>query len=471
MNSILRKGSKGSDVVQLQQFLKASGYYRGNIDGDFGSGTANAVLSFQQAKGLDVDGIVGARTWQALSASGGFTPTPATTSINSPLLLPGSRGTAVSEAQQLLKTKGYYIGRVDGDFGRLTRDAVVAFQTANALLVNGQVDEETWNQLRAPAIASPTVETVESVDIQRSEPDPKPTDSNIPPSSPLVTAWTAGTIYPPTAVPTDPTPPIISTSTPSTATPPTAPIATTPSTSSVTPTIAPTITPLPSEAVSPTPITLASSGKISLVDAAASYNQTKFVYQTEAIKTLDLQIGSTTRQEFLNRWNAGSSSILLTTSLEDAFDNYNGSEFPGQPSALKWLENQLAPAALDSFSRDWQNLPSSSFARVSFVDAANQYDRIKFPNQLNAISYLDRELTNTPDIKAQFIQRWTIATTGGSNMANSVDPSKISLVDIFDSYNGLRFPSQALALDWLQRQLAPSVLSEFSRQWRSSSPS
>ncbi|MEE3718985.1 peptidoglycan-binding protein [Tumidithrix elongata RA019] len=469
MNSILRKGSKGADVVQLQQLLKASGYYRGNIDGDFGSGTANAVLSFQQAKGLDADGVVGTRTWQALSASGGFTPTPATSSINSPLLLPGSSGIAVSEAQQLLKTKGYYIGRIDGDFGRLTRDAVVAFQTANALLVNGQVDEDTWNHLRAPAIASPsptveTVETVESIDIQRSEPDPKSTDPNIPPSSPLVTAWTAGTIYPPTVAPTDPIPPIISTPTPSTTTPPTTPIATTSS--------APLVTPLPtSETVSPTPITLASSGKISLVDAAASYNQTKFVYQTEAIKTLDLQIGYTTRQEFLNRWNSGASSGLLTTSLEDAFDNYNGSEFPSQPSALKWLENQLAPAALDRFSRNWQNLPSSSFARVSFVDAAYQYDRVKFPNQLNAISYLDRELTNTPDIKAQFIQRWTIATTGGSNMANSVDPSKISLVDIFDSYNGLRFPSQALALDWLQRQLAPSVLSEFSRQWRSSSPS
>lgn len=70
----LRKGSKGEDVVVLQKALKSLGYGLGNygpdhngIDGEFGSETETAVKSFQRAYGLEVDGIVGPLTWQALA--------------------------------------------------------------------------------------------------------------------------------------------------------------------------------------------------------------------------------------------------------------------------------------------------------------------------------------------------------------------------------------------------------------------
>ena len=39
----LRKGSKGSEVKTLQTKLQELGYYKGKIDGKFGSGTASAV--------------------------------------------------------------------------------------------------------------------------------------------------------------------------------------------------------------------------------------------------------------------------------------------------------------------------------------------------------------------------------------------------------------------------------------------
>jgi len=35
-------------------------------DGDFGPGTKARVIAFQKTKGLTADGIVGARTWEAL---------------------------------------------------------------------------------------------------------------------------------------------------------------------------------------------------------------------------------------------------------------------------------------------------------------------------------------------------------------------------------------------------------------------
>jgi peptidoglycan hydrolase-like protein with peptidoglycan-binding domain len=65
----LRAGSRGSDVVALQQRLVALGYNPGATDGDFGSATTAAVIAFQKAKGLPVDGVVGPKTWDALNAA------------------------------------------------------------------------------------------------------------------------------------------------------------------------------------------------------------------------------------------------------------------------------------------------------------------------------------------------------------------------------------------------------------------
>lgn len=62
---ILRQGSKGEDVRQLQIKLNAQGYQL-VIDGDFGSRTLAAVRDFQRKNGLEADGIVGSATRKAL---------------------------------------------------------------------------------------------------------------------------------------------------------------------------------------------------------------------------------------------------------------------------------------------------------------------------------------------------------------------------------------------------------------------
>ena len=64
----LKNGSKGNSVKALQLLLIGNGCSCGSCgaDGDFGSATLAAVKKFQKAKGLSVDGIVGAKTWTAL---------------------------------------------------------------------------------------------------------------------------------------------------------------------------------------------------------------------------------------------------------------------------------------------------------------------------------------------------------------------------------------------------------------------
>jgi len=63
--SAIRMGDQGEEVTQLQSALASLGYSVA-VDGDFGSGTARAVKAFQESRGLEADGLVGASTYRAL---------------------------------------------------------------------------------------------------------------------------------------------------------------------------------------------------------------------------------------------------------------------------------------------------------------------------------------------------------------------------------------------------------------------
>lgn len=64
---VLRRGDRGAFVLDLQSQLMAAGYTFGKRDGVFGARTLAAVVAFQDDNGLTADGIVGDRTWVALS--------------------------------------------------------------------------------------------------------------------------------------------------------------------------------------------------------------------------------------------------------------------------------------------------------------------------------------------------------------------------------------------------------------------
>lgn len=58
----LKKGSKGTQVKRLQEYLNWFGNYKLVVDGDFGSKTDKAVRDFQKRTGLAVDGIFGSKS-------------------------------------------------------------------------------------------------------------------------------------------------------------------------------------------------------------------------------------------------------------------------------------------------------------------------------------------------------------------------------------------------------------------------
>ena len=62
---VIRSGQKGATVKSAQQRLNVKGA-RITADGKFGDATYSAVVSFQKASGLTVDGAIGSVTWARL---------------------------------------------------------------------------------------------------------------------------------------------------------------------------------------------------------------------------------------------------------------------------------------------------------------------------------------------------------------------------------------------------------------------
>lgn len=71
-------GSRGSEVRNIQSRLKSWGYYKGSVDGIYGTKTRAAVISFQKKHGITADGICGVKTLELIGL-----PTGKDTSTNS----------------------------------------------------------------------------------------------------------------------------------------------------------------------------------------------------------------------------------------------------------------------------------------------------------------------------------------------------------------------------------------------------
>ena len=69
--ALSRYGSRGDEVVKIQEKLKRWGYYSGEVDGVYGPKTYEAVRYFQRKNGLTADGIAGPKTLAAMGISSG----------------------------------------------------------------------------------------------------------------------------------------------------------------------------------------------------------------------------------------------------------------------------------------------------------------------------------------------------------------------------------------------------------------
>jgi len=148
-SATLEWGDSGEAVRQLQIRLKELGYYSNTIDGQYGSGTYNAIRAFQARNGLTVDGKAGTATLirlysdDAIGAKDEPTPTP----TPSTSLEWGDSGEAVRQLQVRLKELGYYTGSIDGQYGSGTYAAIYTFQQRNGLTADGKAGTATLIRL------------------------------------------------------------------------------------------------------------------------------------------------------------------------------------------------------------------------------------------------------------------------------------------------------------------------------------
>jgi peptidoglycan hydrolase-like protein with peptidoglycan-binding domain len=120
-NSILERGDRGEAVAELQRKLNALGFDCGAVDGVFGAKTESALISFQKAAKIGVDGIYGPQTAKALAKHETY-PLP------NGVFKRGDRGEAVKQIQRALKAAKFDPGAIDGIYGAKTENAVLQFQ-------------------------------------------------------------------------------------------------------------------------------------------------------------------------------------------------------------------------------------------------------------------------------------------------------------------------------------------------------
>lgn len=195
LGTVIRPGSSGDNVKNLQAFLKARGYDPGPIDGVYGPRTQAAVVELQRRNGLTPDGIVGPKTMSKIASvsvsktapkpTAGTTTKPPTrlpsstarpstpaprapaalgafdapakkavssatssaTGWGSVTLKSGSSGADVKALQSFLARRGYSPGPIDGIFGSQTAAAVRALQSRNGLAADGVVGSKTWGKI------------------------------------------------------------------------------------------------------------------------------------------------------------------------------------------------------------------------------------------------------------------------------------------------------------------------------------
>lgn len=127
----IEKGERNTGrTKEIQIWLQSLGLYKGIIDDDFGPITEQAVRDFQEQ--YLVHGKVDALTYQALQAE-----QKTGASISEENLAP----LTLTEKQEILKAKGYYLGAIDGDFGPISQKAEADFRLAEALGEADNLDE------------------------------------------------------------------------------------------------------------------------------------------------------------------------------------------------------------------------------------------------------------------------------------------------------------------------------------------
>ncbi len=139
--STMKMGSKGPDVIELQQKLVENGYLDKEFaTGFFGPNTESAVKKFQKDNGISQTGVVAEKTLEALFTKKDFDITMAFRN--------GDESKEVKKLQQALCDMGYLKEEnVTGYYGDVTESAVKKFQKDNGISQTGVAAKQTLDKI------------------------------------------------------------------------------------------------------------------------------------------------------------------------------------------------------------------------------------------------------------------------------------------------------------------------------------
>ena len=176
----LKYGDRGKEVKEIQDYLIAQNLLQVAADGVYGTATVNAIKDFQEALGLEEDGVCGEETYKILRAAafdeidittykpGDYVPEPPKTvskTVNSALnvintagkvakyagvgdtIKLGMEGDGVIHLQNKLAEHGFYDGEVDGVAGASTIKALKDFQSSRGMKADGICGRRTYSAL------------------------------------------------------------------------------------------------------------------------------------------------------------------------------------------------------------------------------------------------------------------------------------------------------------------------------------
>ena len=177
----LKYGDRGNVVKEIQSYLIAQNLLHAEADGVYGSSTVAAIKNFQEALGLEVDGICGETTYKILRAAaydeidittfqlGDYVPDyklPVASNSASSVLSAvstvknvvqyagvgdviklGMQGDGVVDLQSRLSELGYYDGEVHGICDATTVRALKSFQSSRGIVADGICGRRTYSAL------------------------------------------------------------------------------------------------------------------------------------------------------------------------------------------------------------------------------------------------------------------------------------------------------------------------------------
>ena len=156
--------TKIAEVSNLQELLGRRGFYNGAVDGLMGPQTRLAIVAAQRNYGLVTDGIAGSQTYAALESGSSnlniadrnrdaISKVTTNTKVTDTKVIDKN----VLALQQLLASRGFYRGDIDGVKGSQTKTAIASAQTAYGLTSDGVAGAQTMaalqNNVKPPSIS------------------------------------------------------------------------------------------------------------------------------------------------------------------------------------------------------------------------------------------------------------------------------------------------------------------------------